>query len=94
MIRIKMLTDVVPDLFFLATPGTLLRVGTEYEATANVHGAVSGICPNGKQLGVRPGEFEFTEAPDWLRHIWKREYPDALKQLQQPTATPQMRPGH
>ena len=73
MIRIRMLTDVVPDLFFLATPGTLLRVGSEYEATANVHGAVSG---------VRPGEFEFVEAPDWLRHIWGQVHPDALKQLE------------
>lgn len=82
MIRIRMLTDVLPDLFFLATPGTLLRVGSEYEATANVHGAVSGICSNGKQLGVRPGEFEFVEAPDWLRHIWGQVHPDALKQLE------------
>lgn len=30
----------------------------EYECWTNSHGAVSGICANGRQLGVKPDEFE------------------------------------
>lgn len=46
-----------------------LLVGKVYEATANKNGAVSGITEEGISIGVRPGEFEFVEAPEWLRDI-------------------------
>lgn len=70
-IRIKMLDTVRPDIPFLAKPGTILHCGEEYEATTNKNGAVSGICANGERLGVKPGEFEFISAPDWLKKIWE-----------------------
>ena len=73
-----MLETVRPDLPFLAKPGTLLVAGEEYEATSNRFGAISGLCENGEYIGVRPGEFVFTDAPDWVQSIWKKEYPDAL----------------
>lgn len=75
--RIKMLTNVRSDfplgLFAGAKPGTILRAGMEYKATSNPHGAISGICENGESLGVRPGEFEFIEAPEWVLEIWRKE---------------------
>ena len=75
MIRIRMLTTIRPDLIFLATPGTILREGMEYQATANKNGAVCGICENGKELGVKPDEFEFVELPQWLYDIWSKHSP-------------------
>ena len=60
--KIRMLKNVRPDLP-LAKPGTILRAGEEYEAKSNKNGAISGLCANGEYLGVRPGEFVFTEAP-------------------------------
>ena len=72
-IRIRMKHDVRPDLIFLAKPGTILRAGMEYNATANKNGAISGICENGEALGVKPGEFEFIEAPEWVLKIWRAE---------------------
>ena len=75
MIQIRMLRTVRPELLFLAKPGTVLHEGEVYEAKANVHGAVSGLCANGEYLGVKPGEFVFVQAPDWLIDIWKKEYP-------------------
>lgn len=68
-IRIRMLRTVRPEMPFLATPGTILRQGTEYPAATNQHGAISGLCANGEYMGVRPGEFEFVEAPDWVLKI-------------------------
>lgn len=70
-IRIRMLETVQPDIPFLAKPGAILCGGGEYTASANKHGAVSGICSNGERLGVKPGEFEFISAPDWLMKIWE-----------------------
>ena len=69
--KIRMLETVRPDLIFLAKPGTILRAGKEYEAAANRHGAISGVCENGEVMGVKPGEFEFVEAPEWVLNIWK-----------------------
>lgn len=69
-IKIKMLKTVRPDLVFLADPGTVLYGGYTYFATANKYGAICGICDNGKELGVKPGEFEFVEAPDWVLNRW------------------------
>lgn len=70
--KIKMLCNVRPDLIFLAKPGTILRAGMEYEAASNKNGAISGICENGETLGVKPGEFEFVEAPQWVLNIWNQ----------------------
>jgi hypothetical protein len=75
-IRIKMTRNVRPDfplgLVGGIAPGTVLRAGEVYDATSNKHGAICGICANGKTLGVRPGEFEFIEAPEWVLKIWRK----------------------
>ena len=54
---------------FIAPPGTILRAGKKYEAKTNKNGAISGLCDNGEYLGVKPGEFEFIEAPQWVLDI-------------------------
>jgi hypothetical protein len=41
----------------------------EYQAISNKNGAISGLCENGEYLGVKPGEFEFVEAPEWVLKI-------------------------
>lgn len=79
--RIRMLETVRPELPFLAKPGSILAVGEEYEATSNRNGAISALCENGEHIGVRPGEFVFLDAPDWVRDIWAKEYPAALSEL-------------
>lgn len=53
-------------------PGTMLRAGCEYYADTNKFGAISGFCDNGVLLGVKPGEFEFIEAPEWVLEIHRR----------------------
>lgn len=73
--KIKMLEDVRPDLPFLSAPGTILRFGKIYEASANKHGAVCGKCENGEMLGVRPGEFAFVSLPKWLYDKWATVLP-------------------
>lgn len=50
-------------------PGTILRAGMEYQAKANENGAISGLCENDEYLGVKPGEFAFVKAPDWVLKI-------------------------
>lgn len=64
-IRIRML-EKVRGLGFLCKPGTILYAGQEYPAMTNKNGAISGLCANGEYLGVKPGEFEFVEAPEWV----------------------------
>lgn len=64
-----MLQNVRPDFLFLAEPGTVLRAGLEYDAMTNRYGAISGLCENSEYLGVKPGEFEFIEAPEWVLAI-------------------------
>lgn len=66
-----MLQNVRPELIFLAKPGTILRAGEEYPAKSNKNGAISGLCQNGEYMGIKPGEFEFTAAPQWVLEIWK-----------------------
>lgn len=66
IIRIRMLCTVRSDVPFFSTPGTILLMGCEYPAETNRNGAISGLCDNGEYLGVRPGEFEFIEAPEWV----------------------------
>lgn len=76
-LRIKMLKTVCVDYFFGAvtkTPvDTFLLEGHEYAATANCNAAIAGICDNGQILGVKPGEFEFIEAPEWVLAIWQEQ---------------------
>ena len=78
-IRIKMLETVCPYQDF-GVLGRLMaaRDGAKdralldvevYYATANKNGAVSGITEEGIAIGVKPGEFEFVEAPEWLKKI-------------------------
>ena len=81
VIKIKMLTTVRPELRFLARPGKILCEGEEYVAKANTRGAVSGLCANGEYLGVKPGEFVFVQAPDWLINIWAKEYPATVAEV-------------
>lgn len=76
--RIRMLANVRPDLLFLARPGTILRAGQEYEATANPNAAICGICDNGVHLGVKPGDFVFVEAPAWVLDVWAAVWPHAI----------------
>ena len=73
--KIKMIKEVRSDLPFLSTPGTILRIGMVYDATANKNGAVCGRCANGELLGVRPGEFEFVSLPKWLYDKWAPAFP-------------------
>lgn len=74
-IRIRMKQNVRPDFLFgkiHGKPGTILWAGMEYPATSNKHGAICGICDNGEKLGIKPGEFEFVEAPEWVLDIWEK----------------------
>ncbi len=74
-VKIRMLRNVRPDFLFgmvSGKPGTILRCGMEYQGTTNKNGAISGICDNGEKLGVKPGEFEFVEAPEWVLKIWNK----------------------
>ena len=72
-----MLETVRPALPFLSKPDTFLLSGCEYEAESNLHGAICGVCENGERLGVKPGEFVFVSAPEWVVHIWESKYPSA-----------------
>lgn len=76
--KIRMVKTVRPDIPFLAKPGTILHNGEIYEASTNKHGAISGICPNGEELGVKPGEFIFIGAPKWVIDIWADVCPFAI----------------
>jgi hypothetical protein len=62
---IKMKRTVLPDPLCVMVNkdyrGMELRGGETYEAWTNRNGAVSGICANGKHLGVKPDEFEVVE---------------------------------
>ncbi len=71
-IIIHMLKTVTPDFQFGVKEGTSLIEHGIYGATSNPVGAVCGICDNGELLGVKPGEFQFVEAPQWLRAIHEK----------------------
>ena len=70
-IRVRML-QTVRGLGFISPPGTIARDGVIYDAYSNPYGAISAILPNGEKLGLKPGEFEFTEAPEWVLRIWAK----------------------
>jgi hypothetical protein len=69
-IRIRMIQDVNPDFPFLLSQderkNTYLLKGQDYDAMTNPQGAISAICDTGVHLGVKPNEFEFLEAPEWV----------------------------
>lgn len=81
--KIQMLRTVIPDLPFLCKPHTILRMHEIYEAKANKTGAISGLTDSGEWMGVRPGEFVFVDAPQWILDIWEKEFPDAIDRLQE-----------
>lgn len=60
---ILMHQTVTSDLAFLLgrddTPVAV--IGVKYPAWTNSYGAVAAVFPNGKTLGVKPGEFEVVE---------------------------------
>ena len=72
--KIRMVKEVRSDIPILSTSRTVLRDGKIYEATANKHGAVCGICGKGELIGVRPGEFEFVELPKvWFKKFCRKK---------------------
>ena len=73
-IVIKMIKTARPDLsmFFKIDPAVVAEIGKEYNATSNQNGAICAVCANGERLGIKPGEFEFVEAPEWLIKIHAR----------------------
>ena len=79
--KIRMLENVRPDFpcCITAAPGTILRRDMTYEATSNKLGAICGVCENGESLGVKPGEFVFTEVPQWVYDIWANECPYSVE---------------
>ena len=80
-IRIRMRKTVRPDIPFMSNYQTVARQGEEYDAVSNSHGAISAICSNGEKLGVKPDEFDFVEAPDWIWNIWVEKDRDRWKAL-------------
>lgn len=72
-----MLKTICVDRFFgalMETPAdTFLLEGHEYDATANNNAAIAAVCNNGQILGVKPGEFEFVKAPEWVLRVWREQ---------------------
>lgn len=60
-LKIKTTMLVMPDMPLLAKDDTVCDEGKEYYCWVNSYGAVSAICPNGEQLGLKPHEFIVTE---------------------------------
>lgn len=62
--RIKLADAISSELpGFIINGGPLSCPPGEHDAYANRHGAVSVVCPDGRQLGCRPGEFEYVTLP-------------------------------
>ena len=57
---IRMLKTVFPEMPFGDRVGPA-KIGVEYSAWTNIHGAVCAVFANGKRLGVKPAEFEVVE---------------------------------
>jgi hypothetical protein len=70
-IRIRVLQTVRGN-FILEPNHAVVEQGKEYPAKANKQGAISALCDNAEWLGMKPGEFEFLEAPEWVLRIWAR----------------------
>ena len=67
-IIIEMLENV-RGIQWISPTGTILRGGVRYAGKTNPNGAISGLCGNGEWLGVKPGEFKFIKAPEWVLRI-------------------------
>jgi hypothetical protein len=62
--KIRMLRTVTSDVPFQREGDVLVAVGsTVHNAWTNSYGAVAAVLPDGRKLGVKPGEFEVVE---WL----------------------------
>lgn len=75
VIEIQMLKTVTPDALpgvYRRDPSYVLEMGEIYYARSNKNGAISGICSNGRLLGVKPGEFRFLRAPAWVVDLWRK----------------------
>ena len=61
--RVKMATTVRPDFPACLTwpDDSCCDNGEEYDVYVNSHGAISAVLPNGKNLGLKPYEFEVIE---------------------------------
>lgn len=61
--------DAIPGLGIPPECRDMIAVASaEYPVWVNMHGAVSVLLPNGKQLGLKPDEFEVTEWHEQLRN--------------------------
>lgn len=61
--RVQMATTVRPDFPSCLTwpDDSRCDKGEEYDVYVNSHGAVAAVLPNGKNLGLKPYEFEVVE---------------------------------
>lgn len=57
--HIRLPRDVRGDAHYEGSPSSRIAPAGEYVARLNPQGAVSIVCPDGRGLGLRPGEFEF-----------------------------------
>ena len=71
-ITVKMIKEVTSDTYILNwqekdnNEKIRAKKGDIYDAMSNPYGAIFAIMKNGKTLGIKPGEFEFIEAPEWV----------------------------
>lgn len=59
-LKVRMLQSVTSDIPLSCTIQGCID-GMEYYVFVNSYGAISAILDNGKQLGLKPNEFEVTE---------------------------------
>ena len=61
--KIRMLKSVTSDfpMFFADREPLYAEHGSVYDAWTNSYGAVAAVLSNGKNLGLKPGEFEVIE---------------------------------
>lgn len=61
--KVRMLRTVTSDFPFFLDKGKMLMAeyGRTYVAWTNSYGAVAAVMDNGKNLGLKPGEFEVIE---------------------------------
>jgi hypothetical protein len=62
-LKVRMLKTVTSDIpmIFPDSADMITIAKNEYYVNVNSYGAVSAILPNGKQLGLKPDEFEVVE---------------------------------
>jgi hypothetical protein len=54
-------TDIIPGIGFISTPPVVAKEAETFPAWTNSYGAVCAVFPDGKQLGLKPDEFEVVE---------------------------------